>query len=267
MALMGVVQMNSGGNKKENLRKAEVLLREGVERGVRFLALPENFSFMGKDSEKIEVAEDLENGETVDFLRRFAADHGVWLLGGTIPLKAGEKKVHNTSLLIDDQGKVAARYDKIHLFDVQLDEKEVYRESDFVQGGTHPVVAETPWGKAGLSICYDIRFPELYRKLVEAGAEFIFLPAAFTQRTGKDHWEVLVRARAIENQVYMIAPAQVGVHPGGRMTHGDSMIVDPWGKVTARAGEGDTVVSAELDPAQCERVRNSIPCLKHRVFF
>lgn len=267
MAIVGAVQMNSGGNKKENLKKAELLLREGVVKGARFLALPENFSFMGKDSEKIEVAENLETGETVDFLKKFAADHGVWLLGGTIPLKAGENKVYNTSLLINDHGEVAARYDKIHLFDVQLDEKEVYRESDFVQGGSLPVVAKTPWGKAGLSVCYDIRFPELYRKLMEAGAEFIFLPAAFTVRTGEAHWEVLLRARAIENQVYMIAPAQCGVHPGGRMTYGNSMIVDPWGKILARAGEGEGIVTAELDSDYREEVKSRIPCLKHRVFF
>lgn len=265
MTMVAAVQMTSGNQKVENLKKASYLLKKGVDMGSALLALPENFSFMGEDREKIKVAEELESGESVEFLRNFAAEHGVWLLGGSIPLKAGVGKVYNTSLLINDKGEVAARYDKIHLFDVDLGKGEAYRESDFVQRGDKPVSADTPFGRVGLSICYDLRFPELYGMLVAEGAEIVFAPSAFTLKTGKDHWETLVRARAIENQVYMAAPAQFGVHSEKRTTYGNAMIVDPWGKVVARASEKETVIVAELDLSYQKDVRRSVPCLKHRV--
>jgi predicted amidohydrolase len=263
--MVAAVQMTSRNEKVENLKKAGYLLKKGVDMGATLLALPENFSFMGEEREKIKVAEELESGESVEFLRNFSEEHGVWLLGGSIPLKAGVGKVYNTSLLINDKGKVAARYDKIHLFDVDLGKGEAYRESDFVQRGDKPVSADTPFGRAGLSICYDLRFPELYRRLVTEGAEIVFAPSAFTLKTGKDHWEILVRARAIENQVYMVAPAQFGVHSEKRTTYGNAMIVDPWGKVVARASEKETVIVAELDLSYQKDVRRSVPCLKHRV--
>ncbi|MBI5186695.1 MAG: carbon-nitrogen hydrolase family protein [Nitrospinae bacterium] len=267
MAIVAAVQMNSGNKKRENLEKAYSLLTRGVDMGAGLLALPENFSFMGEEREKAKAAEDPESGESVLFLKKFAAEHRVWIVGGSIPIKAGDGKATNTSLLINDKGDVAARYDKVHLFDADLVNGETHRESDFVKRGDKAVVADTPFGRVGLSICYDLRFPELYRRLAAAGAEIIFAPSAFTFRTGKDHWEVLVRARAIENQAYMAAPAQCGVHGHERTTYGNAMIADPWGKVAARASEKETVIAAELDHVYQSEIRKSIPCLEHRVLW
>ena len=263
--IVATVQMTSGNDKGKNLGKAEMLLQRGVEMGAAFLALPENFSFMGKEDEKIEAAEEIETGESVDFLREFASSRKVWLLGGSIPVTAGDGKVFNTSLLIDDEGRIAARYDKIHLFDVDLEDGESHRESRFVKSGDRLVSVDTPYGRVGLSICYDLRFPELYRRLMSDGAGLVFVPAAFTRQTGEAHWEVLLRARAVENQVYVVAPAQFGVHGGGRRTYGNSMIVDPWGRVTARASDMETVIISRIDPAYRDEVRKRIPCLKHIV--
>lgn len=262
MSIVAALQMNSGNEVNKNLDQAYALMKAGVERGAALLALPENFSFMGNEKEKIRIAEDIKTGASVKFLKNFAREHKVWVAGGSIPIRASKDKVYNTFLLINDKGRVAARYDKIHLFDVNLKRGEKYRESSYVKRGTKPVTANTPFGRAGLSICYDLRFPELYRKLAARKAGIFFVPAAFTAQTGKDHWEVLLRARAIENQVYVIAPAQFGSH-GKRMTYGNSMIVDPWGKVLARAPDKETVILAELDPSYLEVVRKSIPCLKH----
>ncbi len=265
MLKIAAIQMSSGNNKKKNLERANTLLESGVLQGAKFLALPENFSFMGEESEKIQAAENLEDGESVEFLKEFSRKHKVWLLGGSVPFIAGDQKVTNSSLLISDQGEITARYDKIHLFDVNLSEGEVYRESGFVQKGDQPVVADTPFGKVGLSICYDLRFPELYRILALNGASMVFLPAAFTVPTGMAHWEVLIRARAIENQVYMIAAGQCGVNSPTRTTYGHSMIVDPWGKVLAAASDEEAVILADLDFDYLENVRKRIPCLEHMV--
>jgi len=263
MPMIAAIQMTSGSHKKKNIAKARALLRKGVDMGAGLLALPENFSFMGEEGEKIKVAEDMHHGESVDFLREFAAENGVWILGGSIPVLAGKSKVFNTSLLVNDEGKVTARYDKIHLFDVKLGPGKMYRESDFVRPGRRRVEVDTPFGRVGLSICYDLRFPELYRNLTTQGARILCVPSAFTLETGKDHWEALIRARAIENQVYMVAPAQFGNHPGKRTTYGNAMIADPWGKVVARASEKEQVIVAEIDPSYQEEIRQRIPCLDY----
>ena len=263
--IVAAVQMTSTSNREANLRKAEELLNRGVDEGARVLSLPENFSFMGEDEEgKLDLAETSEGGPATDFLKGFARLNKVWIVGGSVPVKAEEGKVFNRSLLIDDQGEVATSYDKIHLFDVDIEGGESHKESRTVSPGDRVVTYKTPFGWVGLSICYDLRFPELYRELTLKGATMIFVPAAFTSQTGEAHWEVLLRARAIENQVYIIAPAQVGTHNKNRSTFGNSMIIDPWGKVMARAADEETVISAEIDLDYLDSVRRSIPCLEHR---
>ncbi len=262
---VAAVQMTSTSDREANLRKAEELLYRGVDEGARVLSLPENFSFMGEnESEKLELAETSEGDPATDFLKGFARLNKVWIVGGSIPIKAGEGKVFNRSLLIDDQGDIVASYDKIHLFDVDIAGGESHKESRTVRRGDKVVTYEASFGGVGLSICYDLRFPELYRELTLKGATMIFVPAAFTRQTGEAHWEVLLRARAIENQVYIIAPAQVGIHNKSRSTFGNSMIIDPWGKVIARARDEETVITAEIDFEYLDSVRQSIPCLSHK---
>lgn len=258
---VAAVQMTSGNNKQENLKKAERLLREGLNDGATLLSLPENFSFMGNESEKWMAAETIEDGESVRFLKSFAVEHHVWLLGGSIPIRADHNKSYNSSLLIDDRGEITARYDKIHLFDVDIKGGESHLESRFIKGGSRTVCADTPFCKIGLSICYDLRFPELYRELVFNGARLLFVPSAFTVNTGQAHWEVLLRARAIENQCYVIAPAQVGTHNEKRKTYGNTMIVDPWGEILARAEGKETVITAGIDLIYADEIRKGIPCL------
>jgi predicted amidohydrolase len=192
-----------------------------------------------------------------------AVELGIWLLIGSLAIKVNEHKTANRSFLIDPTGEISARYDKIHLFDVDLPNGEQYRESDTVAGGTVAVMATIPGGKIGLSVCYDVRFPQLYRGLAEAGAFLFTVPAAFTETTGKAHWEVLLRARAIENGAYVIAPAQGGLHAGGRHTYGHSLIISPWGEVLAQAGTEPGVILAEIDPEQSQAARAQIPSLRH----
>lgn len=261
---LAAVQMTSQDDVKKNIKRATELLLIGVDSGAKFLSLPENFSFMGKEEEKLKIAENIIDGESINFLRDFSMRHKVWLHGGSIPIIAGDNKVYNSSLLVNDKGEIAARYDKIHLFDVNLEGNESYHESGFVKRGDTTVTCKTPFCIVGLSICYDLRFPELYREITGNGAKVIFVPAAFTVKTGKAHWEVLLRARAIENQCYIVASAQCGTHPVERRTYGNSMIIDPWGTVTARAGDEETVISADVDLDYQDEVRKSIPCLDHK---
>ncbi len=262
---IGAVQMTSGSDKKKNLAKAESLLTAGIDQGATLLALPENFSFMGSEAEKLLAAEEESGGEAIDFLKNLAIREGVWILAGSIPIKASPGKVFNSSLLIGSDDAIAARYDKIHLFDVNVPDGESHCESKTVEPGRSPVIAETPFGKLGLTICYDLRFPELYRRLAKEGATILFVPAAFTVETGKAHWEVLLRARAIENQVYVVAPAQAGRHSKTRQTFGHSMIIDPWGKVIARLEDEEGVITAEVDLSLVEKVRSGVPVLDHIV--
>jgi nitrilase len=231
-------------------------------------ALPENFAFMGlRDADKRAVAERDQEGPIQDFLSTTARRLGLWIIAGTVPLRAGDDgRVAAASLVYDAQGERVARYDKIHLFDVDLPGRaESYRESAHVAPGSKAVLVETPVGRLGLSVCYDVRFPELFRHLSAAGAELLTVPSAFTGPTGRAHWETLLSARAIENLCYVIAPAQSGFHPNGRETYGDSMIVDYWGRVLQRLPRGRGCITASLDRARQQEVREGFPALRHRV--
>jgi nitrilase len=263
------VQMTSGPDVAENLEQARVLIEEAAERGARLVALPENFSFMGlKDADKRAVAEGDGAGPAQDFLAAIAARLKLWIVGGTVPLRAGaEGRVAAASLVYDADGRRVARYDKIHLFDVDIPGRtESYRESANVAPGASALTVDTPAGRLGLSVCYDVRFPELYRHLSAAGAQILVVPSAFTSPTGRAHWETLLRARAIENLCYVIAPAQSGFHPSGRETHGDSMIVDFWGRILHRVPRGTGCAIADIDLARQSSVRASFPALIHRAF-
>jgi deaminated glutathione amidase len=266
---VAALQMTSGPDVAGNLAQAGMLIEAAAGAGARLVALPENFSFMGlKDADKRAVAEGAGSGPIQDFLSATAARLKVWLIGGTTPLRAGtDGRVAAASLVFDADGRQVARYDKIHLFDVDIPGRaESYRESAHVAPGSRVAVIDTPAGRLGLSVCYDVRFPELYRQLSAAGAQLLVVPSAFTSPTGRAHWETLLRARAIENLCYVIAPAQSGFHPSGRETYGDSMIVDYWGRVMTRVPRGTGYVLAEVDIARQSQVRESFPALGHRVF-
>jgi predicted amidohydrolase len=261
--LAAAVQMNSGADRSRNLEEACALVDRACARGARFVGLPENVDFMGPEAEKIAGAEDLD-GPTFATFSAKAKEKGIWLLAGTIAEKAGEGRVFNTSVLYGPDGGREAVYRKIHLFDVDIPDGATYRESATVQPGHEPVVAGTSWGNVGMTVCYDLRFPELYRFLSRSGADVLTVPSAFTLHTGKDHWEVLLRARAIENTCWVLAPAQVGRHSASRVTYGNAMIVDPWGTVVARCSDGPGFCLAELSPEVLDHVRRQIPCLQHR---
>jgi predicted amidohydrolase len=266
---VAALQMTSGPDVAGNLAQAGMLIEAAAGSGARLVALPENFSFMGlKDADKRAVAEGEGSGPVQDFLSATAARLKVWLIGGTTPLRAGtDGRVAAASLVFDADGRQVARYDKIHLFDVDIPGRaESYRESAHVAPGSRVAVIDTPAGRLGLSVCYDVRFPELYRQLSAAGAQLLVVPSAFTGPTGRAHWETLLRARAIENLCYVIAPAQSGFHPSGRETYGDSMIVDYWGRVMTRVPRGTGYALAEVDIARQSQVRESFPALGHRVF-
>jgi len=267
MGKVAAIQMTSSHVVTENLASAEALLREAKDAGALVACLPENFSFIGlKDADKLQVAEPDGNGPVQAFLSETAAKLNLWILGGTIVIRTNDSsRVANSSLLIDADGKRVARYDKIHLFDVTIPGRnEQYRESNHVLPGRDPVIADTPVGKLGLSVCYDMRFPELYRELVLQGAEWLAMPAAFTVPTGLAHWETLLRARAIENLCYVVAPAQSGLHTSGRETYGDSLIVDYWGQVLSRLAKGTGVITADIDLASQAESRARFPALDNR---
>lgn len=260
---IAAIQMASGPNVAANLSEAERLIGSAAEQGAKLVALPEYFAIMGlKDTDKVAVREAEGKGPIQKFLSQMAKKHKIWLIGGSIPLESSlPNKVRNSCLVYDDKGKQVARYDKIHLFGLDLG-NEHYREEKTIEPGDRVVVVETPFGKIGLSICYDLRFPELYRAMKDV--DVIIVPSAFTDTTGKAHWETLVRARAIENLAYVLAPAQGGYHLSGRETHGNSMIVDPWGVVLDRLPRGSGVVVAGMNPAYQASLRKSLPALKHR---
>jgi predicted amidohydrolase len=267
MGKVAAIQMTSSHIVADNLAAAGELLREAKDLGCEIACLPENFSFIGlRDADKLQVAEPDREGPVQSFLSDTARKLKMWILGGTIVIRGDdERRVANASLLIDAAGKRVARYDKIHLFDVTIPGRdEQYRESTHVTPGRQPVVADTPVGKLGLSVCYDMRFPELYRELVSKGAEWLAMPAAFTVPTGRAHWETLLRARAIENLCYVVAPAQTGTHTSGRETYGDSVIVDYWGQVLSRLAKGTGVITAEIDLAKEAETRTRFPALDNR---
>ena len=265
---IAAIQMQSGADLAANLAAAGRLLAAARAQGARLAVLPENFALMGaRETDKLAVAEAPGGGPIQQFLSDRARSLGLWIVGGTAPLKTGEaNRVAAACLVYDDTGKPVARYDKIHLFDVEVPESgEKYRESaSIAPGPLQPVVVDTPLGKLGLSVCYDLRFPELYRALAKAGAQILSVPSAFTQRTGEAHWDVLLRARAVENQCYVVAPGQWGQHPGGRRTYGHSLIADPWGRVLAQRPEHEGVVCAEVPREALEKIRRSFPVLDHR---
>jgi deaminated glutathione amidase len=263
---VALVQTTSTEDVAANLRAASQGIEEAAERGASLIALPENFAFLRRDDAPIPCAQGLD-GEIVGCLRDLARRLRVRILGGSFPETGGSGgRVFNTSVLISPAGEIEAVYRKIHLFDVDLVASggAVYRESARVAPGDQVVVAKTPEAVIGLSVCYDLRFPELYRALAARGAQLLMVPSAFTRETGKDHWEVLLRARAIENQAFVLAPAQCGRHSETRASHGRSLVVDPWGLVLAQGGDRPCVVVADCDLAELARVRASLPALQHR---
>jgi len=261
-----VVQMCSSDDLAANLKAAEALVREAAEGGAELVALPENFAYLRREGQPNPHIQPVD-GEILARVAAWARELSVWILAGTIPEAVpGDDRSHNTSVLISNRGERVAVYRKIHLFDVDLSDSGggAYRESAHVAPGTEVVVAETPFGGLGLSVCYDLRFPELYRQQTARGARFLAVPSAFTPHTGKDHWEVLLRARAIENQAFVLAPAQAGRHGPDRASHGRSMIVDPWGLVLAQVADRPGVAWADCPLEDLERIRAGLPALRHR---
>ena len=263
-ARLAAVQMISTPRVDENLATAGRLIAEAAAQGAQLVALPEYFPIMGlRERDKVAVREVDGQGPIQDFLGGTARRHGIWLVGGSMPLVAASPdKVLNSSLVLNPLGERVARYDKIHLFGFEKN-GERYDESASIEPGTQPVSFETPFARVGLSICYDMRFPELYRRL--GVSDLLVIPAAFTETTGRAHWEILLRARAIENQCYVLAIGQGGLHENRRETHGNSMLIDPWGVVLTRRDKGEGVVIGDLDHARIAEVRASLPALKHRV--
>jgi len=260
---IAAIQMASGPNVEGNLHEAGRLVAMAAQQGAKLVALPEYFAIMGmRDRDKVAVREAGGAGPIQQFLSDTAKKHKIWLVGGSVPLLASVPgKVRSSCLLYDDNGKLVARYDKIHLFGLDLG-NEHFHEETTIEAGSEVVVVDSPFGRLGLSVCYDLRFPELYRAM--KGVDIILVPSAFTETTGKVHWETLIRARAIENLAYVLAPAQGGYHLSGRETHGNSMIVDPWGVILDRLPRGSGVVIAGVNPLYQASLRKSLPALTHR---
>ena len=261
---LAAVQMISGPDVTPNLATAGRLIAEAADAGARLVALPEYFPLIGAtDADRLAAREVDGAGPIQDFLADTAKKHGLWLIGGSIPLMADDPaKLRNSCLVFDPQGKRAARYDKIHLFGFRKG-AEAYDEAATIERGDTVVAFDSPLGRIGIAICYDMRFPELFRAMGEV--DLLVLPAAFTETTGRAHWELLLRARAVENQCFVLAAAQGGQHPNGRMTHGNSMVIDPWGEVLARMDKGEGVVIAELNRQRLVDIRASLPALRHRI--
>ncbi len=264
---IAAVQLNSGADVAANLEAARRTLEQARAQQAAVAVLPENFAFMGAhERDKLAVAEAEGRGPIQEFLAATARRLGLWLVAGTLPLRTPDaQRVAAACLVFDAGGARVARYDKIHLFDVDVPDGGTYRESaSIAPGPVAAVLVDTPAGRTGLSVCYDLRFPELFRQLTAQGAEVLAVPSAFTERTGEAHWEPLLRARAIENQCYVVAAAQAGGHPGGRRTFGHSLVVDPWGRVLAQHGEGTGVVVADVPREPLQALRRSFPVLAHR---
>ena len=261
---VALAQMVSTPNVAENLDAAGKLVAEAAGQGAKLVALPEYFCILGmRDTDKVAAKEKDGAGPIQEFLSGAAKRHGIWLVGGSVPLESSDsRKVRNSCLIYDADGRRVARYDKIHLFGLELG-AERFDEGRTIEPGTVPCAIDSPFGRIAVSVCYDVRFPELYRAL--APVDLILVPSAFTATTGRAHWETLLRARAIENLAWVLAPAQGGTHPNGRQTHGHSMVVDPWGKVVAERATGAGVVTADIDPAFQARMRKALPALTHRV--
>jgi predicted amidohydrolase len=263
---VAAIQMTSTQKVADNLKKAAQLIQSATADGAKLIILPEMFSLMGAtEAEKLAIGEPLGNGKVQDFLADQAAKHGIWLVGGTTPLlHPTKKKLLAASCIYDAAGIQIACYNKLHLFDATIQgSKTVYQESSITAPGNSIVIVDTPIGRLGVGVCYDIRFPELFRVLFTKGAEIIAIPAAFTVQTGEAHWEVLLRARAIENFCYVVGACQSGIHPGGRQTYGHSMIADPWGMVIAYLPEGEGFITADIDREKIAMLRKNMPTLSH----
>lgn len=265
--LAAALQMTSVPDLGKNLAQAEELIDLAARRGVELITLPENFSFLGDEEAKFERAEEICQASQ-KFIKTMAQRYRVTLLGGGYPVPSPDGRTYNTALMVDANGEELLRYEKVHLFDVNLPDGNTYQESASVTSGSEmPKVWKSDrLGSIGISVCYDVRFPELYRQLSKSGAEVMIVPAAFTAFTGKDHWQILLQARAIENTCYIIAPAQTGFHNARRQSHGHAMIVDPWGIALADAGDEVGMAIAEIKPSRLEQVRRQMPSLQHRVF-
>ena len=270
MTICAAIQMASGPQVSANLLEAEKLITEAAKSGAKLVALPENFAIMGMhELDKVKVGEVDGNGPIQEFLASIAKKNAIWVVGGTIPILADQaNKVRASCLIFNDQGQRVARYDKRHLFDVSVpDSGEVYRESDSIEAGDNFCVIDSPFGKIGIAVCYDLRFPEFFRSMSKQKLDVIIIPSAFTAKTGAAHWEVLLRARAIENLCYVIAPNQGGFHKNGRQTYGHSMIIDPWGVVLDCYKTGTGFVTGNIDNTRLEKTRTSFPVLSHRRYF
>jgi len=258
------VQLRSSDDVAENIRETVTLVREAAARGASFVATPENTTLMAPDGgAKLARSFDEAGDPALPVFAALAKELKIWLLIGSLAIKVSDNKTANRSFLLAPDGSIRARYSKIHLFDVELASGEVYRESNTVAGGGEAVMADTDWGRIGLTVCYDVRFPQLYRKLAQEGAFLFTVPSAFTVPTGVAHWHVLLRARAIENGAFVLAPAQGGLHANGRKTYGHSLIVSPWGEVLAEAGGDPGVIVADIDPELSKQAREKVPNLQH----
>lgn len=272
--IVAAIQLTSTQDVAANLDRCTALAGEAAAAGAALIGLPENFAYLGSDRDhRLSIAEALPDrgaeaegaGPILTAMQALARETKAWLLLGGFPERGSDgRRIRNTSVLLDGAGRIAATYRKVHLFDVDLPGGKRFRESETIEPGDAAVVAETPWGALGLSICYDLRFPELYRALAARGARVIAVPSAFTAETGKDHWHLLLRARAVENQVFVLAPAQFGHHGGDRRSYGHALIADPWGAVIAECGDHEGFALARLDFAYQDRVRQNLPCLAHR---
>lgn len=267
MTKIAAIQMCSSHIVEDNLQKAAHLLQQAASQGAELVVLPEMFAIIGQTPlDKVNSKEEFNNEKIQTFLADQAKLYNIWIVSGTIPLACKNKnKIKAASLVYNNHGKMIARYDKMHLFDVTLSDTERYSESDTTEAGNEIVVVDTPIGKLGLSVCYDIRFPVLYTQLANLGAEIITIPSAFTMKTGEAHWELLARSRAVENFCYVIGACQGGVHSGGRKTHGHSLIVDPWGNVIKKAPKsGEAIIYADINLQNLHKIRESIPTKKHQ---
>lgn len=266
MGRVAVVQMVSSADLTSNLESLLGCFEHAAKQGVELLVLPENFAMMGyADTDKYGIAEVMGEGRIQQWISHLAQTFGLWVIAGTIPLQGRDHRVCASSLVFDAQGLCVARYDKIHLFDVQVSDEETHQESNTIAPGSSVVVVDTPVGRVGLSVCYDVRFPELYHQMLKQGAEIFTVVSAFTSVTGQAHWDILLRARAIENVAYVLAPNQGGLHENGRSTYGHSMIIDPWGTVLGCASSGPSMIVADLDLEHLRALRKRLPCHQHHV--
>ncbi len=257
------IQLTSGDNMAENIEKIEAMVASAAKNGAQFVATPENV-FLMENPKSEKILYKVEEHPAVQAAAKMAKENKIWLLVGSVAVASGdENKSYNRSILFNPNGEIVAQYDKIHLFDVEVDDGQVYKESAKIKAGNKAVAVETPLCKLGMTICYDLRFPHLYRALAKAGANIIAVPAAFTQKTGEAHWHILLRARAIETGCFIIAPAQTGTHANGRQTFGHSLIVDPWGVIIADAGTNEGIIYADIDFSKVRKTRNDIPSLQH----